>query len=191
MKVLICIDMQYAFTSGSLANPAAAAIVPDIAAYIRRFDGQALILTRDTHHEDYLNTYEGKHLPIVHCVYGTDDWVIEEEIYDAALAKSLRPNCYIDVINKPTFGYASIIADSIKSAQAHVRVDDGNSAAKVTAIEFVGTATEICVISNVLGLKPFFPDADFIVHKDMCAGLTPEGQEAALKVMEACQVIIK
>ena len=169
MKVLVIVDMQNDFINGSLANPAAASIVNKVADYAKSFDGP-IILTRDTHPENYLETYEGKHLPITHCVHGTDGWEVAPEIMDAIKGKFY---CFID---KPTFGYAQKIADIM------------GSMGYVTEIEVVGTVTEICVISNVLGLKPLYPDADFVVHADMCAGLSDEGHKAALTVMKSCQV---
>lgn len=174
MKFLIVIDMQNDFIDGALANPAAQAIVDKIANYITSWDGE-IIFTRDTHYSDYLDTYEGKKLPIPHCIIGTNGWRINEKILDAAC----EVKEYIDYVDKPTFGY-------VKGLKEHIDSYDGY----VTSIEVVGTCTDICVISNVLGLKEAYPQADIIVHKDMCAGSTKEKHEAAIEVMRSCQVQI-
>lgn len=184
MKVLIVIDMQNDFITGSLANPAAEAIVKPIVSYINNYDGDFILATRDTHHDSYLNTYEGEHLPIKHCVYGTDGWQVNWDIMSALKSwKEKNASKNAALINKPYFGYAEDI-----SIRIFDKLDEMGKDECVDEIEFVGTVTEICVISNVLGLKPYFPDADFIVHSDMCAGLTKEAHEAALTVMRSCQV---
>ena len=172
MKFLIVVDMQKDFIDGSLANPAAQEIVEPLAEYIKNFDGQ-IIFTRDTHGDDYLTTYEGKHLPVAHCIEGTDGWEIDKRLVICA-----RNHTYY-ILNKPTFGYAYELAKLIKTLSQTVQN---------VSIEFVGTCTDICVVSNVLGLKEYFPEADIIVHKDLCAGLNKEKHDAALSVMESCQV---
>lgn len=184
MKILIVIDMQNDFITSSLANPMAQAIVKPIAEYIKEWDGAGIILTRDTHQEDYLESYEGKHLPVKHCIEGTEGWYVVGDIANANNVRHEKDKGWLSVqIDKPTFGHASKIADIIVDMIITKRE-------RLDTLEFVGTVTEICVVSNVLGIKPYFPDTDFVVHKDLCAGLTPEGHEAALKVMEACQVKI-
>ena len=170
MKYLIVVDMQNDFITGALANPAAQAIVSKIAEYVKGWDGQ-LILTRDTHYSDYLDTMEGKQLPVKHCIDRTDGWEICEEIAGAAFWGEHIENVYY--VDKPTFGY-------VQGLKEHITYP--------TTIEVVGTCTDICVISNVLGLKEAYPECNIIVHKDMCAGLTSESHEAAIKVMEMCQV---
>ena len=172
MKYLIIVDMQNDFISGSLANEAAQRIVKPLANYIKEFQG-TMIFTRDTHSEDYLDTYEGKNLPVKHCIMDTDGWQINDELLDAVISK--EKHAY--VFDKPTFGYASRLANFIKQFDQYP-----------TSIEFTGTCTDICVISNVLGLKEFFPEIDIIVHSNLCAGLSEEKHNAALEVMKSCQV---
>lgn len=172
MKFLIVVDMQKDFISGSLANPAAQEIVEPLAEYIKNFDGQ-IIFTRDTHGDDYLTTYEGKHLPVEHCIEGTDGWEIDERLVNCAWSHTYY------ILNKPTFGYAYELAKLIKTLSQTVQN---------VSIEFAGTCTDICVVSNVLGLKEYFPEADIIVHGNLCAGLNKEKHDAALSVMESCQV---
>lgn len=190
MKVLIVIDMQNDFITGSLANPNAVDIVKPICNYIKGWDGDLILCTRDTHLKSYLNSYEGKHLSIEHCIQYTDGWRVDSNIIKAIKEWIIKDKKHYGcMLNKPYFGYAETISNKIFDVM-DILFEDGTKE-KVESIEFVGTVTEICVVSNVLGLKPYFPETDFIVHSDMCAGLTSDGHEAALKVMQACQVEIK
>lgn len=169
MKYLIVIDMQNDFITGALANPAAQEIVSKIADYVKHWNGH-LIFTRDTHYSDYLETMEGKNLPVKHCIKGTEGWEVCEEIREAVWGEHIENMCYVD---KPTFGY-------VEGIKKHITYP--------TSIEVVGTCTDICVISNVLSLKEAYPETEIIVHENMCAGLSPELHEAAIKVMKSCQV---
>jgi len=189
MNILVVIDMQNDFIDGALANPAAKKIVEPLAEYIKNFDG-LVIFTRDTHNENYLNTQEGKNLPVVHCIQGTWGWQINEDLEKAAESVKVFAR-----INKDYFNGAEGINNYITFAQnvysygLQYKVDT-NMDGEITEIEFAGTVTEICVVSTVLGLKPYLPEIPFSVHRNLCAGLTEEGHEAALKVMEACQITI-
>lgn len=176
MKFLIVVDMQKDFIDGSLANPAAQEIVEPLAEYIKNFGG-FILFTQDTHKNDYLETYEGKHLPVEHCIEFTEGWVVDQRLITAARQNIEKSKWWY--FNKPTFGYASRLAENIKAIAA---------GEEITQIEFVGTCTDICVISNVLGLKEHMPDVDIVVHGNLCAGLSPEKHDAALSVMESCQV---
>lgn len=162
-KALIVIDMQKDFVDGALANPSAQAIVSAIADRITAYDGD-VIATRDTHAENYLDTAEGKKLPVPHCIRSTDGWEIVPEIA-AALS---RRNAL--VLDKPTFGYLG-----------------WDMLGEYTEIELVGTCTDICVVSNALILKAMFPDLNVKVRSSLCAGTTAENHEAALQTMRMCQ----
>lgn len=175
MKYLIVIDMQNDFIDGSLANPAAQVIVDKIAEYVANFDGE-IIFTRDTHFSDYLETKEGKNLPVVHCVAATKGWQINSKIENAVLSMSSRKYS-VRYVDKPTFGYVKALKKVIDGAIGYP-----------TSIEVVGTCTDICVISNVLGLKEEYPEVEIIVHENMCAGLTEELHQAAINVMKSCQI---
>ena len=164
MKALIVIDMQKDFVDGALANPSAQAIVSKIAAYAENFDGD-LIATRDTHGEHYLETSEGKRLPVVHCVHGTLGWEIVPEIFNVLTKRNAK------LIDKPTFGYL-----------------DWEGLEKYDEVVLVGTCTDICVVSNALILKAKHPDLTVKVKGELCAGTTKENHDAALKVMACCQV---
>ena len=170
-KILIVVDMQYDFIDGALANKDAQKIVKPIADFIKENSFDQIIFTRDTHGKDYLNTPEGKKLPVTHCLEGTKGWVVHEDILNAAI-DSDTPYYFVD---KPTFGYRGWLWG------ADFMYDHDE-------ITVVGTCTDICVVSNVLILKAAFPEARIEVVGDLCAGLTPEKHKAALDVMESCQV---
>ena len=163
MKFFIVIDMQNGFLTGSLANPAAQEIIPRIKEEIEkaRKEGATIIYTRDTHQENYLETGEGKHLPIKHCVEGTDDWQIIDE---------LKPGDDDVIINKDHFGYAAW-DDYIKPGDE---------------VTMVGTCTDICVISNSLAIK-MIENVEVNILAGACAGLAPDTHKAALEVMKCCQ----
>lgn len=176
MKFLIVVDMQKDFLSGSLANEAAQEIVEPIAEYIKSFSGP-IIFTQDTHKSDYLTTYEGKHLPVEHCIEFTEGWTVNQKLIDAARQNENKAKW--GYFCKPTFGYAKKLSKYI---------EDIACGEEITQVEFVGTCTDICVISNVLGLKEHMPEVDIVVHGNMCAGLNRETHDAALLVMKSCQV---
>lgn len=185
-NILIVVDMQKDFIDGSLANPAADAIVSNVCEHLRAFVGLrptddetelGIILTRDTHDYNYLNTYEGKHLPIPHCINGTEGWLVDKRIRDTL--DSISGYCPISYLDKKTFGNDLDWYKFIDSV-------DG----KDCKIYICGTCTDICVISNALILKVQYPEADIIVYKDACAGLTPAKHEAALEVMRSCQITV-
>lgn len=174
-KTLIIIDMQNDFISGSLANKDAEAIVEPMCEYIKNFKGN-IICTRDTHQANYLNTMEGKNLPIEHCIEDTAGHCIDDRIL-----KALRGKDYI-VIDKNTFGtlewgnwISTYLYDNLEKCD----------------IEICGTCTDICVISNALILKAMYHEHNISVLANLCAGLTKEKHEAALNVMSSCQIEIK
>ena len=166
--------MQNDFITGALANEAANNIVPNIAEYVKNFEG-ITIFTRDTHGNDYLETVEGKNLPVSHCIAGTEGWEAHKDLLAACEGK--ENNCYY--FNKPTFGYATELAKFIREFNQ-----------PITEIEFCGTCTDICVISNVLGMKEHMSEVKISVIENMCAGLSEEKHNAAIEVMRSCQVNI-
>ena len=163
-KTLIIVDMQKDFIDGSLGTKEAAAIVENVRGKLEEYRsaGNEIIFTRDTHGEDYLDTPEGKKLPVVHCVKGTAGWELSDKL-DASGCK---------IIDKPSFGYT------------------GWNEFDFESIELVGLCTDICVISNALILKAFFPNAEISVDASCCAGVTPDTHDAALKAMRMCQIDI-
>ena len=172
-RFLIVVDMQKDFIDGSLGTAEARAIVPAVAARVReaRAAGWTAIATLDTHAANYLDTAEGKKLPVAHCVRGSEGWALDPEI-EAALDGCLR-------VEKPTFG--SVRLPRIIGEQA----SEGP-----LSIELIGLCTDICVVSNALLLKAHFPEARVAVRRDCCAGVTPGKHEAALETMASCQIDI-
>lgn len=167
MKVLCVIDMQNDFIDGALGTKEAESIVENVKAKIEiyRKNGDTVIFTRDTHSEDYMNTQEGKNLPVPHCIKGSKGWEISEKL-DTASDK---------IIDKPTFGsfelaeYISTLAD-------------------VDEIELIGLCTDICVISNAMILKARFTETPIKVDSSCCAGVTPESHTNAISAMKMCQI---
>lgn len=168
-KLLIVIDMQTDFISGALGTKEAEAIVPAVVEKIASFDGD-VVYTRDTHTEQYLNTAEGKKLPVIHCVKDTQGWQIHPEVLKAGEGKTAA------IIDKPTFG--------------SVELGDFAAVGQYDSIELVGLCTDICVISNALCLKARLWEIPISVWKDCCAGVTPASHENALAAMTMCQIDI-
>lgn len=170
MKLLIVVDMQKDFIDGALGTPEAVAIVPAVAEKIAgyRAAGDMVIFTRDTHTADYLNTQEGRNLPVPHCLRGTPGW----EICDR-LSVEDSP-----VVDKPTFG-------STRLAHMVSRLEE------LESVELVGLCTDICVISNALLLKAALPEVPISVDAACCAGVTPQSHENALNAMKMCQISIQ
>ncbi len=161
-NTLIVIDMQNDFIDMALGTSEAVAIVPKVRAKIEEYKnaGDEIIYTRDTHGEDYLDTPEGKKLPVPHCIKGTKGWEIADGLY--------VEGCKI--IDKPAFGWC------------------GWSDEYLERVEIVGLCTDICVVSNALILKATFPNAEISVDASCCAGVTPETHRAALETMKMCQI---
>ena len=170
MKLLIVIDMQNDFIDAALGTKEAVAIVPKVAAKIAEYRraGNQVVFTRDTHHEDYLQTQEGKKLPVVHCIEGTPGWQISGslEVGDAK------------VFNKPSFG-SMALADYVASLPG------------LEEIELVGLCTGICVISNACILKAKLPEVPVSVDASCCACVTPESHATALAAMKLCQIDVR
>ena len=172
MKTLIVIDMQKDFIDGSLGTKEAVGIVDNVKKKIEEYlkNGDEVIFTRDTHQENYMDTNEGRHLPVIHCIEETEGWEIRPELIDA-VKKSGSGN--VTIINKPSFGYT------------------GWGDFEFEEIELVGLCTDICVVSNALILKALFPEIKISVDAAACAGVTPESHNAALTTMKMCQIEIK
>lgn len=168
MKFLIVVDMQNDFITGALGSKDAEAIVPRVTKKVQEFDGK-VIFTMDTHGENYLETQEGKKLPVAHCIKGTDGWQI---------ADALSPYAET-VVEKPTFG-STALPELISSFGEEIK-----------EIELCGLCTDICVISNAMLLKAAFPEARITVDGAASAGTTPESHNTALAAMRAVQIEIK
>ena len=172
---LIVVEMQNDFIDGALGTKEAQAMVSAATARIRecKAEGYTIIATLDTHEENYMDTREGKHLPVPHCIRNTAGWRIRPEIMDA-----LGDDAFL--VEKPTFGSARLPEIIREQCVGDVPA----------VIELLGLCTDICVVSNALLLKAAFPEAAVQVRAACCAGVTPEKHAAALETMASCQVDI-
>ena len=168
-QILIVVDMQKDFIDGALGTAEAVAIVPKVMEKIRDFEGE-VIFTRDTHGADYLETQEGRKLPVPHCIRGTEGWEI-----DGTLRQFVTSDTKI--FDKPAFG-------SVELAQYLSRKAD------IRSITLIGLCTDICVISNALIIKAFLPEVRVMVDTQCCAGVTPQSHNNALEAMKMCQIEI-
>lgn len=169
-RFLIVVDMQKDFVDGSLGTPEAVAIVDRVVEKIKGFEGK-IFVTFDTHPETYLSTCEGRHLPVVHCVKGTEGWALDRRVADALAGR----DCVF--VEKETFG--------AKHLPALVKDAAGDES---FTVELIGLCTDICVVSNALLLKAHFPETEISVDASCCSGVTPETHEAALTTMKMCQI---
>ena len=183
MRVLVVVDAQYDFIDGALGSVNAQAVIPHMRERIKDYaDGDTLILfTKDTHEENYLETFEGVRLPVEHCVRGTPGWSLVKDIstladgYSNFLIYSDKEVVRSRIL-KETFG-------SVKLCEILKKYE-----ADITDITFMGFCTDICVISNVLLTKAFLPNTRIIVDAGCCAGSTLEKHLAALEVMQSCHI---
>lgn len=169
-KAIVVVDMQNDFVDGALGTQEAQEMLPRLVEKLtaEQAAGTALVFTMDTHGADYLETQEGKKLPVEHCIRGTAGWQIAD-----ALQPFVREAAA--VIEKPTFGATALPA----------------ALADYDEIEFVGLCTDICVISNALLIKAFYPEKRICVDAACCAGVTPESHANALSAMRMCQVEVR
>ena len=170
MKVLVVVDMQNDFINGSLGSVEAQKIVPKVKEKIHEYllHGDKVLFTQDTHAEDYLQTQEGRNLPVKHCIKGTQGWQIQADV--------VVPDA--ERFEKKAFG-------SIELAQAIAEMP------QVDSVELIGLCTDICVISNAMILKARLPEIPVMVDASCCAGTTVENHRNALNAMRMCQVIVK
>ena len=170
-KLLIVIDMQKDFIDGALGSEEAVAIVENVLEKIRSYPAENRIATMDTHGTDYMETQEGRNLPVPHCIRGTDGWQLHPEI--AELLKGAT------IYEKPSFGSIELAKD-LKT----------RSEAEELELELVGLCTDICVVSNALLLKAAMPEVTITLDASCCAGVTPALHQAALETMRSCQIQI-
>lgn len=172
-SLLVVVDMQNDFISGSLGTKEAESIVPMVADKIRSWDGD-IIFTKDTHDETYPETGEGKKLPVLHCIAGTEGHELHPDILNVRKEYEEKRGRECPVLEKRSFGSLDL-ADSVKNGH-------------YDRIEFVGLCTDICVISNVLIVKAASPESAIMVDASCCAGVTPQSHMNALNAMRACQI---
>lgn len=169
---LVVVDMQKDFIDGVLGTSEAVEIVEKIVEKMRTFDGE-VIFTRDTHFDNYLETQEGKYLPVPHCKKGSSGWQLQERI------AAVKPE-NAKIFDKNTF--ASV---ELASYLSEMNEKDG-----IEQITFVGVCTDICVISNAMLVKAYMPEVEIVIDAKCCAGVTPKSHNNALEAMKMCQIII-
>lgn len=179
MKILVVVDMQNDFITGSLGTAEAVEIVPAVAEKIKTFDG-ALAVTQDTHGTGYPDTQEGRKLPVPHCCAGTAGWELDGSVREALEARAAAGTT-VRAFPKGTFG----------SVELGEWLREQDAAAGVEEIVVVGLCTDICVISNALLIKAFLPEVPITVDAHCCAGVTPESHRNALAAMKMCQIAVE
>lgn len=181
-KLLLVVDMQNDFIDGSLGTPEAQAIVPKVCEKIKNWDG-LVWFTKDTHDENYLATQEGRNLPVKHCIAGTPGFAIADPVLEAWMS---RPGArYPSVYLKHGFGAKDLMTGDLWRGYMVNGLDYINS------VELIGLCTDICVISNAVLIKSFFPEIEISVDASCCAGVTPQSHKNALEAMKMLQIEIK
>ena len=168
-KILIVVDMQNDFIDGALGTKEAVGIIDAVKAKIRAYPAADVIATMDTHGENYMETQEGKNLPVPHCIRGSDGWQIRPDIAELLQGAG--------IYEKPTFGSTALAGD-LKAVSEQEEIE----------LELIGLCTDICVVSNALLLKASMPEVKISVDASCCAGVTPEKHLAALETMRSCQI---
>jgi len=168
--ILIVVDMQNDFIDGALGTKEALAIVPAVLEKIKGFEGR-VIFTRDTHFDNYMDTQEGKNLPVPHCIKGSEGWQIRAEL--DALRKE-------EAVDKPSFG----------SVELSTMLARENAEKPIRSVTFIGLCTDICVISNAMLIKAAMPEVPVTVDAACCAGVSPASHNNALEAMKMCQIRI-
>ena len=178
-KILLVVDYQVDFVSGALGFAGAELLDRPIAEKIKEYGKGNVFYTLDTHFDNYLDTKEGKNLPVPHCIRDTPGWALEPDI---------AKECAQGMISfaKPTFGSAAL-CEYVRALAEEKGTADG----KGFRVELCGVCTDICVVSNAMLLKAALPEADFIVNGALCAGVTPQKHEAALETMRSCQIEVR
>lgn len=172
-KLLVVIDMQNDFINGALGTKEAEAIVDHVVAKIKEYPKDCIYATKDTHDKDYMQTQEGKFLPVMHCVEGTSGWEFPEKIAEVLEGAV--------VVNKNTFGSQSLADMLYFETIGQDQVE----------IELIGLCTDICVVSNAILIKTRLPEVTVTVDASCCAGVTPESHAAALTTLKMCQCVVK
>lgn len=171
-NVLVIVDMQKDFVSGSLKNDNGEQVVLNIVKEIESNKYDFIALTRDTHFDNYLDTYEGKNLPVPHCIKNTDGYKIDERIYNAVENSKIQHKMY----DKKTFGSFSL------PMELNIYENE------LESITVTGLCTDICVISNALLIRAELPNVPMYYIEEACSGTTKEKHDAALAVMDSCQI---
>lgn len=174
-KVLVVVDMQNDFVDGALGTKEAVMIIDNVVKKIQEFDG-VIKVTKDTHYDNYMDTQEGKNLPVVHCIKDTKGWELNDKVMKALEEKAEG----YEVFNKPSFG----------SVDLAMSLDELNKNEGIESITFIGLCTGICVISNAMIAKAYMPEVPMIVDSACCACVSKESHQNALDAMRLCQISI-
>jgi len=169
-KFLVVVDMQNDFIDGALGTKEAELIIDNVVKKIAEFEGE-IFVTLDTHQDNYMQTLEGKNLPVPHCIKGTDGWNLNKKVNEALVNKKY------EIVEKITFGSVDL-PNLIKNKMDEDEIE----------IELIGLCTDICVVSNALILKANFPEANISIDTNCCAGVTVEKHKSALETMKSCQI---
>ena len=167
MDVLLVIDLQNDFVDGALGNKGNDKIVKPIESLVENFDGE-VIFTWDTHDESYLESLEGSHLPVKHCIKNSKGWQIKID------TKNHK------IIDKPSFGSYELV-EYLKKL---------NEKEKIENIYMVGICTDICVLSNAILIKNALLNTEVTVIEDLCKATNEKNHKIALEAMKSCQVNI-
>ena len=176
-NILVVVDMQHDFVSGSLGSDMAKAIVANVAKKIEHYNSlhSLVIATLDTHGENYLSSFEGTYLPVEHCIKGKTGHKICSDVLNVLNKDAL----YVEKDSFASLKLPLLIKDYLK---------DNNIEEKDVQIELVGLCTDICVVSNALLLRSSFPNTHITVDSACCAGTTAEKHLATLEVLKSCQI---
>lgn len=184
-NILVVIDAQNDFIDGALANTVAQERVPNIVELINSKEWDYIFATYDTHFEDYLETKEGEKLPVKHCLYQSEGWKINDDVYQAIVNAEIN-GTKVTTIAKETFGYPDFGHDMMDVMGIETEED-----LQEMNITMCGFCTDICVVSNALILKAcFYKEAEINVVENACAGVTKESHDAAINTMKMCQINI-
>ena len=181
MKILIVVDMQNDFIEGALGTPEALAVVEPVVKRIGDSVNELIIFTLDTHQDDYLDTPEGKKLPVAHCIEGTWGWKVNEKVMESWRNNKntiILPDYHENSFTKPVFGSVDLV-EFLKSQEE-----------SIDEIEILGVCTDICVVSNAIMIKNTLPNIKISVNAKCCAGVTVDSHKEALNVMNMCQIDI-
>ena len=176
-KLLVVVDMQNDFIDGALGNAECREVVQKVVDKIKAFDGDEIIYTLDTHQKNYMATQEGRNLPVEHCIEYSMGWMLNKDV-DDAITTHRCSRCSVTEVRKPTFGSVNLANHLMFEYESEAEFE----------IEFVGVCTGICVISNAMLIKAFFPEAKVSVDASCCACVTPESHKNALEAMKMCQI---
>ena len=175
MKLLVCVDMQDDFINGSLGSEHCQKIVPNVVKKVKDhlMSGGCVMFTKDTHEDNYLKTREGKHLQVEHCIKGTLGHQLLPDLLSFPISKEFRKQCFVvEKLNR----FGLIGYDLMKNS------DHFNE------LEFIGVATNICVISCAVSFQNLIPNAEITIDASCCASFDPVLHEKALDVMEGLQM---